>query len=98
MIHERFWGSVLYVDHHSDYMYNNLITGTISQTTLKSELTYERVAVAHGVQVKAYHVNNLHFNDKNFAGACINIGQQLSYCGVGAHHQNAVVESKIKET
>ena len=79
-------------------MYNHLITGTTSQATLESKLAYERVASAHGVQVKAYHANNLCFNEKNFAGSYINAGQQLSYCGVGVHHQNAVVESKIKET
>ena len=97
MTHERFWGSVLYVDHHSDYMYNHLITGTTSQATLESKLAYERVAASHGVNIKAYHADNLRFNDSKFKGSCINAGQQLSYCGVGAHHQNAVVESKIKE-
>ena len=97
MTHERFWGSVLYVDHHSDFMYNHLITGTTSLATLESKLAYERVAAAHGVKIKSYHADNLRFNDNNFKGSCISAGQQLSYCGVGAHHQNAVVESKIKE-
>ena len=97
MTHERFWGSVLYVDHYSDFMYNHLITGTTSLATLESKLAYERVAAAHGVTIKAYHADNLRFNDNNFKGSCISAGQQLSYCGVGAHHQNAVVESKIKE-
>ena len=97
MTHERFWGSVLYVDHHSTYMYNHLITGTTSQATLDSKLAYERVAAAHGVKVKAYHADNLRFNDTKFTGSCINAGQQMSYCGVGAHHQNAVVESRIKQ-
>ena len=98
MIHERFWGSVLYVDHHSDYMYNHLITCTKSQATLESKLAYERVAAAHGVQVKAYYADNIRFNSKYFAGSCINAGQQLSYFIASAHHKNAVAESKIKET
>ena len=98
MTHERFWDSVLYVNHHSDYIYNHLITGTTSQAILESKLAYERVAAAHGVQVEYYHAGNLCFNDRNFAGSCINAGEQLSYCGVGAHHQNAMVESKIMET
>ena len=82
MTHEKFWGSVFYVDHHSDYMYTHLITGTTSQATLESKLAYKRVASAHGVQAKAYHANNLRFNEKNFTGSCINEDQQLSYCGV----------------
>ena len=79
-------------------MYNHLITGTTSQAILELKLAYERVIAAHGVQVEACHANNLCFNDKNFSELCINAGQQISYCGVGAHHQNALVESKIKET
>ena len=31
LTHDRFWGSVLYVDHHSNFMYNHMITGTTSQ-------------------------------------------------------------------
>ena len=96
LTHTRFWGSVLFVDHHSDFLYNHLITGTTSQATLESKQAYERLAAAHGVHVESYHADNLRFNDNNFKGDCIKNGQTISYCGVGAHHQNAVAESKIK--
>ena len=97
MTHERFWGPVLYVDHYSDFMYNHLITGTTRQATLESKLANGRVAAAHGVKIKSYHADSLRFTDNSFKGSCISAGQHLSYCGVGAHHQNVVVESKIKE-
>ena len=29
-------------------------------------------------------------------GDCITANQKITFCGAGAHHQNAVVESKIK--
>ena len=48
-------------------------------------------------KLKSYHVDNLRFNDNNFKASCINANQQITYCGVGAHHQNAVAESKVKE-
>ena len=68
MTHERFWGSVLYVVHHSDFMYNHLITGTTSLATLESKLAYERVAAAHGVKIQSYHADNLRFNDNQLKG------------------------------
>ena len=97
LTHEIFWGSVLYVDHMSDFMYNHLITGITSMETLKSKQAYERVANSYGVQVKSYHADNLRFNKKNFSGYLLKGGQTITFCGVGAHHQNDVVESKIKE-
>ena len=30
-------------------------------------------------------------------GDCVTANQKITFCGVGAHHQNAVAESKIKE-
>ena len=95
--HERFWGSVLYVDHATDYIFNHLIRGTSSQETFESKMAYERHAHTHGVTIEAYHADNSRFNDAKFAGSCRDAGQQLTFCGVGAHHQNALAESKIKE-
>ena len=65
--------------------------------TLKSKQAYERVAKSYGVLVKSSHANNFRFNDKSFSGDLLKGGQTITFCGVGAHHQNAVVESKIKE-
>ena len=48
----RFWGSVIYVDHFSDFIYSHLIQGTTSADTLNSKHGYEREAAAHGVKVK----------------------------------------------
>ena len=64
---------------------------------MDSKLAYERVATAHGVKVCGYHADNLRFNDGNFTASCRAAGQKLTFCGVGAHHQNAIAEAKIKE-
>ena len=93
----RFWGCVLYSDHHSDFIFSFLISTPTSEETLASKLAYERVASAHGVKVKAYHADNLRFNDSNFRRSCVAAGQQITFCGVGAHHQNAIAEAKIKQ-
>ena len=65
--------------------------------TLRFKQAYERVANSYGVKIKSYHADNLRFNDKIFAGDLLKGGQTIIFYGVGSHHQNAVVESKIKE-
>ena len=97
LTYARFWGSVLYVDHMYDFTYNHLITRTTSMETLRSKQAYERVENSYGVKIKFYHADNICFNDKKFSRDLLKGGQIITFCGVGAHHQNAVVESKIKE-
>ena len=96
LTHDRFWGSVIYVDDVSDFIYNHLVKGISSKETLESKLSYERVLLSYGRKVKGYHADNLSFNDSNFKGSCIKGGQKLTFCGVGAHRQNGIVEAKHK--
>ena len=97
LTHSKFWGSILFADHYSNFLINHLITDTTSITKLEAKQAYERVALSHSVSVKAYHTDNLWFNDNNFRRDCIKSGEQLTHCCVGTHHQNAVAEYKIKE-
>ena len=94
--HDRFWDSVIYVDDISDFIYNHLVNGISSKETLESKLSYERIFLSYGRKVKGYHVENLRFNDYNFKGLCIKGGQKLTFCDVGAHHQNVIVVGKNK--
>ena len=96
LTNKRYWGSVIYCDHHSDFIFNHLITSTSSAETLASKHAYERIALQHNVIIKAYHADNLRFNDNNFRGSCLKSNQHLTFCAVGAHHQNAIAESKVK--
>ena len=59
LTHDRFWRSVLYVDHFSDFLYNNLIPSVYSLETLNFKHTYERVADAYGINIESYHADNL---------------------------------------
>ena len=75
LTHIKYWGSILFVDHHSDFLYNHLIAGTTSQATLEAKQAYERVAAACGVSIRSYHADNLRFNDNNSKGDCLKHGQ-----------------------
>ena len=97
LTHARYWGSVLYCDDTSDFLYNHLVEGISSEATLESKLAYERVLASYDRKVKSYHADNLRFNDSNFTASCIKGGQHITFCGVGAHHQNGIAEAKVKE-
>ena len=66
-----------------------------SEETLKSKLAFEKYALSHGVHIKHYHADNGRFKDTLFTTDIEEKGQTISYCGVGAHHQNGIAEKRI---
>jgi hypothetical protein len=87
--------STVYVDHASDLSYDYLQTSMTSEETLKSKLAFEKFAASHGVNIKHYHAGNERFKDKLFSKSIEEKGQTISFCGVGAHHQNGIAEKRI---
>ena len=65
--------------------------------TLAAKIACERVARSYGVTVKNYRGDNLWFNEQAFQQSCHDAQQIFAYCGVGAHHQNAIAEAKNKQ-
>lgn len=54
------------------------------------------VLLRRGVRVGHYHTDNSPFGNKAFKNDCCLQGQQLTFSGVWAHHQNAVAEWAIR--
>jgi hypothetical protein len=88
-------GSTIFVDHACDLSYVYHQTSMTSEETLKSKLAFEKFALSHGVHIKHYHADNGRFKDTLFNRDNEEKGQTISYCGVGAHHQNGIVEKRI---
>jgi hypothetical protein len=86
--------STIYVDHASDLSYVYHQTSMTSEETLKSKQAFEKFARSHGVNIQHYHADNGRFKDKLFTKDIEEKGQTISFCGVGAHHQN-VAEKRI---
>ena len=63
--------------------------------TINTKLAFEKVAATYGVTVKHYHADNGHFACKGFRDTVSNANQTITFCGVGAHHQNGLVENMI---
>eukprot|EP00957_Ditylum_brightwellii_P176244 13419683-Ditylum_brightwellii.AAC.1 len=63
---------------------------------LQSKWAHEKVAAAHGVHVKRYHLDNGRVGEKSFRAACGEQGEKIIFCSVGAHQQNGIAENRIK--
>ena len=48
-----------------------------------------------GVKIQSYHANNGVFKAKQWVENCHKKQQELSFVGVGAHHQNGLAKNKI---
>ena len=58
---------------------------------------YEKLLHLAGRTAKHYHADNGRFSDKGFHQDINDKGQSISFCGVGAHHQNGIIENRNKQ-
>ena len=69
--------------------------------TVRSKRLWERQAYTHGVKIRSYHSDNGIFQSNEFKDALTSQHQTISdqpirFSGVGAHHQNGIVERAIR--
>jgi hypothetical protein len=50
-----------------------------------------------GVTINSYHMDNSCFADSGFQQAIKEADQKITSCAIGAHHQNGIVEQRIKK-
>ena len=93
----RIWGATIFVDCATDWIKVCLMQDTSGDSTLEAKNAFERDAMARGIKVKGYHADNGRYAEHSFKNDCANKLQNLSFCGVGAHHQNGISEAKIKQ-
>ena len=96
LTHTRFWPSNIFVDHYSGYYYTHRMRVTSAEETLWVKEAYERLASIHRARVYAYRADNGRFTEPLFNEAVQTFRKYIIYCGVGSHHQNAIVEPRIK--
>ncbi len=92
---QRIIGTTVYVDHASDFSFVYHQTSMSSEETVKSKVAFEKFAATHGVNIKHYHADNGRFKDNLFMKSIEEKGQTITFCGVGAHHQNGKAEKRI---
>jgi hypothetical protein len=59
--------------------------------------SFEQHTNKGGVTINSYQADNGCFADSGFQQAMKDCNQKITYCAVGAHHQNGIVEQRIRE-
>jgi hypothetical protein len=68
---------------------------TIDKTLLAVK-AFEKVLAQANWHVKHYHADNGAFAHKSFMEEVNRKDQKITFCGVGAHHQNRIIKNKNK--
>ncbi|KAL7549579.1 hypothetical protein ACHAWF_012836, partial [Thalassiosira exigua] len=87
---KRIWGCTTFVDHVSDFVYVHLTRDFNLEETLLAKAAWEKILIQVDRKVKHYHADNGRFADNSFIDACNDKDQTLTFCDVGAHHQNRI--------
>jgi hypothetical protein len=93
----RFTVATVFVDHYSDLDYVHVQGSTSAEDTIEAKRRFELFCQERGVRVRHYHADNGIFASRGFREEVQKCGQTLSFCGVGAHHQNGVAERRIQD-
>ena len=88
---QRLWGATTFVDHVSDYVYVQLMRDLSLTETLLSKSAMEKLMAQAGRTVKHYHAGNGRFADNGFIDTVNGKDQKITFCDVGAHHQNGII-------
>ena len=93
----RIWGCTVFVDYATSLVNVVLMRDLSAESTLAAKQEFEEKCATKGVTIKHYHADNGRFAEPAWKEDCKAMSQKLTFCGVGAHHQNAIVERKIKD-
>ncbi len=93
----RIWATTIFVDNFSDYVYVALMLDLTLDETLLAKSSFRCHANEGGVTINSCHADNGGFAGSGFQQAVMDCNQKITYCAVGAHHQNGTVKRRIKE-
>ena len=68
---------------------------TNQEETLSVKPAFEIWAATFGIKIKRYHAENGIFSEQIFVSDIEDKNQAITFCGVGCHYQNVIVERKI---
>ncbi len=91
------WSTTVFVNHFSDYVYVALMRDLGLDEALLAKTAFERHASKGGVTIHSYQADNGRFADSGFQQAIKKASQTITFFAVGIHHQNGIVEQRIKE-
>ena len=86
----------LFYDHASRFLHFTPHHSTGAEEAIVAKRHFEHLASTHNRTIKRYHADNGVFTTKLFRDACQAQNQNLTFCGVDAHHQNGIAERFIR--
>jgi Reverse transcriptase (RNA-dependent DNA polymerase)/GAG-pre-integrase domain len=93
----RFRAATIFVDHYSSLSFVHLQQSITGKETLQAKWAFESFAEACGVKIQHYHADNGRFAEALWKEDVSRQRQNLTFSGVGAHHQNGRAEKRIRD-
>jgi hypothetical protein len=84
------------VDHASRFLHFTPHISTGADEAIAAKLRFELLASGYDRRIKCYHTDNGIFTTKHFHQHCLQNHQQITFCGVNAHHQKGIAEQYIR--
>jgi hypothetical protein len=85
----------MWVDHYSRFLHAHCQEDATVKSTLESKVGFESLAKRYNITLWHIHSDNGIFTNKAFQESIEQSNQTHSFCGVGAHWQNGVIERFI---
>ena len=76
---ERITSATYFLDHKSSFGYIHLCILTSQEETLKSKISYDKLAGGHRFKVEAYQVDNGRFTELDFREAIAETNQIITF-------------------
>jgi hypothetical protein len=92
---KRYKYVTLWVDHYSRYLYPKFHETKELSAALQSKQDFEAFANRFGIKIESIRADNGIYATKSFQSTCDEKGQHITFCAVGGHWQNGVVEWAI---
>ena len=85
------------MDYYTGYVFVALMRDLTAESTLAAKKEFENRCAFQGVKVEHYHADNGRFSEPAWIKEFKRCKQDFIFCGVGAHHQNGILERMIKD-
>ena len=92
----QYHGGTIYYDHYSSFIHIECQVSLKSGETIKGKHRFQSWAKRKGVILRHFRADNHPFNSKEFQDDFALFDQDITFSGVGAHHQNGVAERAIQ--
>ena len=86
----------IFIDSISKRIFVEFQSSTDAEQTLAGKHRMERFAHRYDVKIKSLRADNGTFRAKDFVEDATKYQQEITFCGVNAHHQNGIAEHYIR--